>query len=333
MVRRFSIIIAICMLITLSSGCSNTPGAYDEPSTPGASGTPIRQGSSNQPPELIPTVPRDFPPTELHLPVESSVRELGIDSGVDFGNASRGYILAWYSGTTRAKVQVIKLDGDEAGRAWVYDVDYPDISEVLPLQGGSGQYKVYVAEHLEGDMYSPILTLEFDVVIEDHLLPFLYATKFSMFTSDSLALRRAHGLTDGAKSDIEALIRIYEFIVENFDYDVHKAETIVHFYTPDPDDTIERGMGICFDFASLFSAMLRANNIPAQLVIGEVSDGLAHAWNNVYLENSGWIDIHLHLSANIWELLDVTFAAAGQDSESLANMIGDGKSHVPLSVY
>lgn len=39
-------------------------------------------------------------------------------------------------------------------------------------------------------------------------------------------------------------------------------------YTIDPDRTMDRGRGICIDFASLTAAMLRSQGVPARLVFG-----------------------------------------------------------------
>jgi len=311
MIRAVVKFILLGLLIVLCTGCQEAP--------------------QSQPP--TPLVTRSFPPSFIHLPEESVVRELGDDSGVDFGNASRGYILAWYTGSGHAKVQIILLDNNDSEIVWNYDIDEPGVNEVLPLQGGSGRYRIFVAEQIEGDRFSPLLMVEFDVELENELLPFLYPTKYSRFALGSEALKKAHELTGNAQSDIEALVKVYEFIRDNIAYDVHKAETIVDFYTPSPDEVLMSGMGICFDFASLFSAMLRANGIPARLVIGEVGDGLSHAWNSVFLENEGWVDFVVHFAAGEWRLVDTTFAAVATSQRDLEEMIGNGESYVEMRIY
>ena len=312
--KRIGIYFVIILLFSLC-GCSGTINHAQQPHT------------------AEPIVLREFPPATLRMPQESNTSKIVGECGVDYGNASDGYIMAWYSGTKPAKVQVIKMDDGGQSPSWNYDVDSPQKKEVLPLQAGSGRYKVYVAEHLEGEKYSPIVEVEFDVAISDERSPFLFPTKFSMFSVGSMSVAEANELTQGCNSDIEAMGKIYEFIKENIKYDTEKAETIKNFYTPNPDETLAEKKGICFDYASLVCAMLRANGIPTRLVTGRVSGDVNHAWNTVYLENEGWVDVYIHIDPDTWELIDLTFAAGSISGEQLAQYIGDGESYTELKIY
>ena len=311
---RFAICLIIALLLTVS-GCNGTPNHAQESS------------------QSEPTVLREFPPDTLLLPQESSTIKVKGESGVDYGNSSDGYIMAWYFGSKAAKVQVIKLDDSGQNPTWNYDIDNPQKKEVLPLQAGSGRYKVYVAEHLEGDKYSPIVEVEFDASISNDLSPFLFPTKYSMFSVGSMSVEKANELTRGCNSDIEAIEKIYVFIKDNISYDTEKAETIKNFYTPNPDETLAIKKGICFDYASLTCAMFRANGIPTRLVTGRVSGDLSHAWNSVYLENEGWVDGHIRIHPDTWELIDLTFAAGSNSSEQLIGYIGNGESYTELKFY
>ncbi|MCL1851667.1 MAG: transglutaminase-like domain-containing protein [Peptococcaceae bacterium] len=281
-----------------------------------------------------PTVLRDFPPDLLLLPQESDVTEKAENAGIDYGNADQGYIMAWYSGPKNAKIQIVKTDdGEGQSQQWSYDVDQTGVKEVLPLQEGSGSYRIVVAEQIEGTRYSPLVSVEFDVAIADDLLPFLYPNKYVMYSPESFLTQKAWELTRGCTSDIEALNEIYVFVKEFIKYDSTKAETIENFYTPDPDAVLADGKGICMDYASLVCAMLRANHIPAKMITGKVEDNLNHAWNAIYLENEGWVDVRLYLEANHWELIDLTFAAGNISSEKLAKYIGGGEKYTALKVY
>ena len=75
-------------------------------------------------------------------------------------------------------------------------------------------------------------------------------------------------------------------------YDYDKAGAVLaggmSGYLPDIDEAFETKKGICFDYAALMTAMLRAQGIPSQLVIGYAGE-VYHAWINVYIENVGWI--------------------------------------------
>jgi len=74
-------------------------------------------------------------------------------------------------------------------------------------------------------------------------------------------------------------------------------------------------MGICFDFSSLLAAMLRSQDIPAKLAMGFVATSpkpTYHAWNEVYINDVGWIRIRsqIYFSGKDWERMDATFASS-----------------------
>ncbi|MCL1918343.1 MAG: transglutaminase-like domain-containing protein [Peptococcaceae bacterium] len=306
--------IILCLILSFSWGCGAAIGFNSNPA---------------------PTMLRDFPPDALMLPQESERVEKGQNSGIDYGNASEGYIMAWYTGSKQAKIQVTKMESASEAQnpSWNYDVDDPVVKEVLPLQAGSGRYKVFVAEQLEDTRYLPLVLAEFDVVIENEFAPFLYATKYAMFSENSFSVQKAREVTQGCTSDIEALHKIYMYIKDTVAYDTQKAETIQSFYTPHPDITLAEGQGICLDYASLTCTMLRAVQIPTKLVTGRVSNDLSHAWNSVYLENEGWVDVKIYLSLHEWEVIDLTFAAGSINSAHLAQYIGTGDIYTELKTY
>lgn len=103
-------------------------------------------------------------------------------------------------------------------------------------------------------------------------------------------------------------------------------------YLPDVDDTLRTNKGICFDYAALVTAMLRAQGIPTKLVIGTVSPGdLSHAWNLIYTKEKGWVAVKIYFSGGTWKLMDATFGASmGQGIE---DYIGDGSQYTELRVY
>ena len=102
-------------------------------------------------------------------------------------------------------------------------------------------------------------------------------------------------------------------------------------YLPDPDETLSTKKGICYDYAALAAAMLRSQGIPTKLITGYVSSGgseLYHAWNMIWLEESGWITVEIRAPRHEWQRIDLTFAAAGQSA-----LVGDGKGYADKEVY
>ncbi|MGH4051487.1 MAG: transglutaminase-like domain-containing protein [Clostridium sp.] len=59
--------------------------------------------------------------------------------------------------------------------------------------------------------------------------------------------------------------------------------------------TFNSRTGICFDYASLYVAMCKANNIKVRIITGQGFNGsswVSHAWNQVYIEsNNTWINV------------------------------------------
>ena len=83
--------------------------------------------------------------------------------------------------------------------------------------------------------------------------------------------------------------RIYDYLVNLLSYDTEKAETVEKGYIPDLEEILAAKKGICFDYSALYAAMLRAQNIPVRLVIGNVQpENIYHAWNQVYIDGK-WI--------------------------------------------
>jgi len=99
---------------------------------------------------------------------------------------------------------------------------------------------------------------------------------------------------------------LYNWIGENVDYDSEKANQILN-----NDFGIGSGAiaafntrkGICFDYACLYVAMCRANNIKVRLITGDGFNGVSwvgHAWNQVFIAKE-----------NRWVNVDTTFSRGG----------------------
>ena len=257
------------------------------------------------------------------------VHEQGV-AAVDFSSANEGYIVAVYTGETRAKIQ-IKIDEF----VFNYDINGNGVPEVFPLQMGSGTYTVRILTHLSGTKYTPILHAQREIELSNEFLPFLVANKYVNYDENSACVALFYELVKDCETDIEVVSTVYEYIRSNIVYDTERAVEVRSSsgYVPDLEKVLLEKKGICFDYASLTAAMLRAGGIPTRLIFGYVSDGeLYHAWNLIYLEGQGWISIKMYIDANTWELVDLTFAAGMKDSD-IANYIGDGSNYQQVHMY
>lgn len=214
---------------------------------------------------------------------------------VDVGNASQGYIQVQH----RASKKRLKLRISHGDQTYTYDLNQNGQFEVFPLQMGSGNYKVKVYEQVKGTKYSSVSSISFDAQIQDSMLPYLYPNQYVFFTEESPLVEQAQTLCAGIESDAEKARIIESFVARKFMYDYIKALTVnsITTYLPDLDAVFESKKGICFDFAAMVCAMLRAQGIPTQLIVG-VADAKYHAWNQAYIDGK-------------WMLIDTTATVTG----------------------
>ena len=112
-----------------------------------------------------------------------------------------------------------------------------------------------------------------------------------------------------------------------------KAKNPPKGYVPDIDEVLEAKKGICFDYASLMSAMLRSQGVPVKLVVGYTSTGIYHAWINVWSEEDGWVEGIIYFDGKIWKLMDPTFASSGKQSAAIMKYIGNGANYKEKFLY
>ncbi|MBR5313770.1 MAG: transglutaminase domain-containing protein [Clostridia bacterium] len=67
-------------------------------------------------------------------------------------------------------------------------------------------------------------------------------------------------------------------------------------YVPNTTSILESKKGICYDYAALFAALCRSQNIPCSIEKGYYYGGY-HAWNKVYL-NDTWYTMDLMMDSS-----------------------------------
>ena len=273
-------------------------------------------------------------PIRVKIPTASGkVVYEGNGAVIDASNAADGYVMVKCSGTSsRLKLRIMYND-----KPIDYDLNNQGRFEVFPLQMGNGSYKVRVMENISGTKYRERFSAVVNVTLENAMSPFLYPSQYVWFTASSAAVKKAYELCAGKSTDLQKIQEIYAFIISNISYDKVKAQGVINgtvskSYIPDIDETLQTKKGICFDYAVLMAAMLRALNIPTKMVIGVVSPGdLNHAWNLVYTKEKGWIKLGPYFDGKNWKLMDSTFAASmGGDMD---DYIGNGDKYTELRFY
>lgn len=262
-------------------------------------------------------------------PMQTSVfdaQAAGGENGVqiDTSHVSQGYVAARGTGDKRLKFQV--LFGEVK---YNYDLPNDGTPQCYVLQSGSGEYTFRVMQNTTEDKYAEIYSATVSVQLENELVPFLRPNQMVNYTAASDCVAKAAELAAQAGTEAGVVANIYSYIQNNIDYDTQKAETVQAGYLPDPDETLHSGKGICYDYASLAAAMLRSQGIPTKLITGYVQPGeLYHAWNMIWLEETGWITVKIEAPAHSWERIDLTFAAGAS-----AAYTGDGTGYTDRLTY
>ena len=92
-------------------------------------------------------------------------------------------------------------------------------------------------------------------------------------------------------TDAEKVQVIYNRMIANFEYDYSYKVLLQYF---DVRRTLSTRKGVCYDFANLFAALCRSQNIPCYVVDGTPYDRATedHTWNRVYYDGAWWdVDI------------------------------------------
>lgn len=244
---------------------------------------------------------------------------------IDLSAAADGYVAVSAESDRRLKFQVVKED-----EVYNYDLASDGTPSIFPLQCGDGEYRFRVMENVTDNKYAEMFSTTRAVTLRDEFQPFLRPSAYINYRPDSNCVKKAGELASGADDPLGVVGAVYTYVCSSVVYDSYKAETVRSGYLPDPDETMETGKGICFDYAALAASMLRSQGIPTKMVFGYVSpDGLYHAWNMFYTEETGWVAVRFEVEEDSWVRLDLTFSAGGADSK----FIGDGSNYSDVYYY
>lgn len=260
--------------------------------------------------------------TDVLLPSADGETVYGNDTvSIDASHTSEGYVMVRYTGSAdKSRLQMTAPDGTLYSY-YLAPGDY----QTFPFSGGSGSYHLEIYEHAYDSKYALAFSQDVSAELFDEFKPFLYPNQYCWYTADSTAVDYGRTLSDKSSSDLDYVGRVYLYVIQNITYDEELAKNIPVDYIPDLDAVVETRTGICFDYASLMTAMLRSQGIPSRLEVG-YSGQAYHAWISVYLAESGWVDNIISFDGKDWTLMDPTLAASN-DRDSVKQYIGDGSNY------
>ena len=195
---------------------------------------------------------------------------------IDSKGIKYGYFFAATSEPTSKKLKLkIKKDNNELS----YNIKNNGTFEIYPLQFGNGVYEIKLLENVIENKYGVIGKLYLNVQLKDKNACFLIPNQYINYHELPELVKFTKQLCKG-KNKEENFNIIKQYLKTNFTYDKIRAAQIQKGALPDIKRTLQTHSGICYDLASLATAMLRIMNIPAKLVIGYV-DNKYHAWVEV----------------------------------------------------
>jgi transglutaminase-like putative cysteine protease len=205
---------------------------------------------------------------------------------IDINKVAEGIVTLSYHSDARLKV-VVEKDGKQIN----YDLRNDGTAETFPLQMGNGTYRISIAENITGNKYKYISTKQVELNLDDEKKVFLASIQNINWDNSKSTVKKANEITKGLKSDKDKIKAVYDYITNNIAYDYNKISTLPSTYVPNIDNIITSGKGICYDYASVFAAMLRSQGIPTKLVKGYSKNVSGyHAWNEIYDSEAGkWI--------------------------------------------
>ena len=303
------IVISLLGMALLCTGCGKSQN--DSPSAEEVYTQILSQPSGRQTEE------------KAQMPDYDSDKNLSTENAtINITHINDGYVIFTYTGESdKVILQITQPDGSR----YPYPVNTTE-PQVITLVSGSGTYQCDVFEHKGNNAYVTDLSESIDVVIKDEFTPFLYPNQYACYTDESECVKLARNISDHSDTDLTYVRNVYDYVIAAIVYDKELAKNINTNYIPDPDATLQTRKGICFDYASLMTSMLRSQNIPTKLEVGYAGTAY-HAWISVYIKDIGWIDNIIQFDGKNWSFMDPTVAANKDNSKEMKKLIGDGTTY------
>ncbi|MBD5105249.1 MAG: transglutaminase domain-containing protein [Ruminococcaceae bacterium] len=289
--------------------------------------------AATEPPATTTAVPAEPSPATVLTPVADGILTSGNKlATVDYSHTSDGYVMAKYTGSSgQIKVQIT----GPTGVTQTYNLNSNGRFDSYPLTASNGSYTINILESVGGGGYAIAHSFTFDVNLSSSLAPFLRPSQYVNYSSGDSAVTLASQLCAGTTTPLEKVDRIYSWLVDNVVYDYDLANSnIPGGYAGDTEKVIKQKKGICLDYAATMAAMLRSQNVPTQVISGDVSGGGFHAWVNVYVQDVGWVyGAAIYFDGSAWHRMDPTYAASSKSSKAILEFIANGNNYFQEFVF
>lgn len=250
---------------------------------------------------------------------------------IDVSNASEGYVMIKYKGEASSLIRMVNIVTPNSSEDYRYVLNIFNEYVSFPLTEGDGVYKIQVFEQA-GTKFALKNATEVKVTLKDDYTHYTYPHYYVNYNSNSKAVKMAQYLCKDITTELGKVEKVYNYVIDNMKYDTELAANVQSGYVPDLDRAMVDKDGICFDYSSLMTAMLRSVGIPTKMVFGYAGT-IYHAWISTYIKDIGWVDGIIQFDGKSWKLMDPTFASASNSSKSIMEYIGDGNNYQTRFVY
>ncbi|MDR1541355.1 MAG: transglutaminase-like domain-containing protein [Clostridiales bacterium] len=227
---------------------------------------------------------------------------------IDTSEVAKGLVKVQYSGELNKAVKVlVEANGDKN----VYSVRDNEPNYV-PLQMGTGLYKISMLQNVTGNKYKPLFSQEVKVDKIDQNAMFSSPSLLISFNSAMKSIVAYHSMTSGEKKS-EAVNMIYKDLVLSYSYDFDKVKNLPTDYVPVIDEMYIQKKGICYDYSALLAGVLRSQGIPTKLIMGYAPNVKEyHAWNEILVDGK-WIVVDTTYDSQLAKAnMAFTFAKNGE---------------------
>lgn len=249
---------------------------------------------------------------------------------IDYSNTVDGYVMTKFTAASEKKIKA-QVKGPTTTYTYTLTAS-ADKWTTFPLSDGNGDYVVTVYENTSGTKYAAVASISFTASMADEFAPFVRPNQYVDYIDAPNTIAKAAALTKGLTDPLQKVKAVYNFVVANLTYDKQKASTVASGYLPVLDTVLAQKKGICFDYASLMTAMLRSQGVPCKLVVGYAGSAY-HAWISVWSEKDGWVNAAIYFDGSAWQRMDPTFASTGKQSSTIMKYIGDGSHYTEKYIY
>ena len=253
----------------------------------------------------------------LILTLSSSAMTFAVSQNIS-ADLESGLVSVQVSEITSTKLLFLV---EKDGQRYSYPIVDTDINS-FPLQLGNGTYTVRLMQNIEGSSYRELSKTTVSLNLGDSNTVYLNSIQDIEWSDDQLAVLKAKSLTKGLTTDEQKVKSIYNYITKNYKYDYAKAKSVTSGYFPNVDSIFAKQTGICYDYASVFAAMLRSVDVPTKLVKGYSvpTKEVYHAWNEVLVNGT-------------WKVIDTTVDSAFVQAGKSVSLYKATKDYSAKKVY